>query len=103
MPGGLIRDLIDLLLTAQKRLDFLNALGIGSGDHLGHFNDPVTLQLTVHAFIVQLPQIIGEPLVLACQQPEEGGFSRALTTHQTEHDLKFAAGVKRPVNRAQQE
>ena len=100
---GFIRDFVDLLLTAQKRLDFLNALGIGGSNHLGHFNDPVPLQLAVHIFIVQLSQIVRKPLVLACQQPEEGGFSRALTTHQTEHDFKFTTGMKCPVNRAQQE
>ena len=93
----------DLLTLGQKRFDFFNALGIGGGNHLGHFNDPVTLQLAVHVFIVQLSQIIGKPLVLACQQPEEGGFSRALTAYQTEHDFKFAAGMKCPMNRAQQE
>ena len=100
---GFIRDFVDLLLTAQKRLDFLNALGIGGSNHLGHFNDPVPLQLAVHIFIVQLPQIVGEPLVLSCQQTEECGFSRTLTAHQTEHDFKFAAGMKCPMNRAQQE
>ena len=61
------------------------------------------MQLAVHVFIVQLSQIIRKPLVLACQQPEEGGLSRALTAHQTEHNLKFAAGVKCPMNRTQQE
>ena len=38
------------------------------------------LQLAVHIVIVQLPQIIGEPLVSDCQQTEEGGFASPLTT-----------------------
>ena len=64
---GFIRDFVDLLLTAQKRLDFLNTLGIGGGDHFRHLDDPVPLQLAVYIFIVQLPQIVGKPLILACQ------------------------------------
>ena len=64
---GFIRNFVDLLLAAQKRFDFFNALGIGGGNHLGHFDDPVTLQLAVYIFIVQLPQIVGKPLILACQ------------------------------------
>ena len=100
---GFIRDFVDLLLAAQKRLDFLNTLGIGGCDHFGHFYNPVLLQLAVYIFIVQLPQIVGKPLILACQQAKEGGLSRALTAHQTEHDFKFAAGTKCPMDRAKQE
>ena len=64
---GFIRNFIDFLLAAQKRLDFLNTLGIGGGDHFRHLDDPVPLQLAVYIFIVQLPQIVGKPLILACQ------------------------------------
>ena len=64
---------------------------------------PVALQLAVHVIIVQLPQIIGKPLVLDCQQPEEGGFPGPLTAHQTEHDFKLTAGAKCPVDGSQQE
>ena len=63
----------------------------------------MTLQLAVHVFIVQLPQIVRKPLVLACQQAEKGGLSRALTSYQTEHDLEFAARTKCPMDRAKQE
>ena len=48
----------------------------------------------VHIVIVQLPQIIGEPLVPDCQQTEEGGLASPLTAYQTEHDFKLASGLK---------
>ena len=44
--------------------------------------------------IIQLPQIIGEPLVPDCQQTEEGGLASPLTAYQTEHDFKFAPWLK---------
>ena len=43
----------------------------------------MTLQLAVHIVIIQLPQIIGEPLVPDCQQTEEGGLASPLTAYQT--------------------
>ena len=55
---GLVGDLIGLLLLAEEAFDLLDALGIGGGDHLRHFNDPVALQLSVHVVIVQPPQIV---------------------------------------------
>ena len=100
---GLVGDLIGLLLFAEKTLDLLNALGVGGGDHLGHFNDPVALQFAVHVVIVQPPQVIREPLVLDGQQPEESGLPRALTAHQTEHGLKFASRLEHPLDGSQQE
>ena len=72
-----VGDFIGLLLLAEKALNFLDTLGIGGGDHLRHFNDPVTLQFAEHIVIVQPPQVIREPLVLDRQQPEEGGLSRS--------------------------
>ena len=63
----------------------------------------MTLQLAVHVIIVQLPQIIGKPLVPDCQQPEEGGFASPLTAYQTQHDFKLASGLKCPCNRPQHE
>src|SRR5699024_8319894 len=59
--------------------------------------------LAVHVIIVQLPQIIGKPLVLYGQQPEEGGFPGSLAAYQTEHDLKLTAGAESPVDGSQQE
>ena len=55
---GLVGDFIGFLLLAEKALDFLDALGIGGGDHLRHFDDPVTLQFAVHIVVVQPPQIV---------------------------------------------
>ena len=53
-----VGDFIGLLLLAEKALDFLDAFGIGGGNHLRHFNDPVTLQLAVHVVVVQPTQVI---------------------------------------------
>lgn len=50
--------------------------------------------LAVHIVIVQLPQIIGEPLIPDCQQTEEGGLASPLTADQTEHDFKLAPRLK---------
>ena len=72
---SLVGDFIGLLLFAEKTLDLLDTLGIGGGNHLRHFNDPVTLQLAVHVVVVQPPQVIREPFILDCQQPEESGLS----------------------------
>ena len=55
---GFVGDFIGFLLFAEKTLDFFDALGIGGGDHLRHFNDPVSLQLSEHIVIVQPPQVI---------------------------------------------
>ena len=55
---GLVGDFIGFLLLAEKALDLLDALGIGGGDHLRHFDDPVTLQFAVHIVVVQPPQIV---------------------------------------------
>ena len=51
-------------------------------------------KLAVHVIIVQLPQIIGEPLVPDCQQTEESGLASPLTAYQAEHDFKFASRLK---------
>ena len=53
-----VGDFIGFFLFAEKALDFLDALGIGGGDHLRHFNDPVALQLAVHVVVVQPTQVI---------------------------------------------
>ena len=55
---GLVGNFIGFLLFAEETLDLLDTLGIGSGDHLRHFNDPVPLQLAVHVVVVQPTQVI---------------------------------------------
>ena len=100
---GLIGDFIGLLLFTEKTFDLLDALGIGGGDHLRHFNDPVALQLAVHVVIVQPPQVIRKPFILDCQQPEESGLSHTLTSHQTEHGFKFASRLEHPFDGSHQE
>ncbi|OFU42752.1 hypothetical protein HMPREF3071_13040 [Clostridium sp. HMSC19A11] len=60
------------------------------------------MEFAVYVVIVQLPQVIGEPLVFDCQQAEEGGLPGSLPAHQTEHDFKLAAGGKCPVDGSQQ-
>ena len=96
-----VGDFVNLLLAAQEGLDFLNALGVGGCHHLGHFDNPVTLQLAIHIVIVQLAKVIRKPLVPESQQPEEGRLTRSLTAYQTKHDFKLAAGLKSPRNRPQ--
>ena len=96
-----VGDFVNLLLAAQEGLDFLNALGVGGCHHLGHFNNPVSLQFAVYIVIVQFSQIIRKPLIPESQQPEECGLSRSLTAYQTKHDFKLAAGLKSPRNRPQ--
>ena len=100
---GFVGNFIGFLLLAEETLDLLDALGIGGGDHLRHFDDPVALQLSVHVVIVQPPQVIREPFILDCQQPEEGGLPRTLPAHQTEHGFKFASRLKYPLDGSYQE
>ena len=100
---GLVGDFIGLLLLAEKALDLFDALGIGGGDHLRHFDDPVTLQLTVHVVIVQPPQVIREPFILDSQQPEESRLPSTLPAYQTEHSFKFASRLEYPLDGSQQE
>ena len=60
------------------------------------------LQLAVHVVIIQSPQVIREPLVLDCQQPEEGGLPRTLASHQTEHRFRFASRLEHALDGSQQ-
>ena len=99
---GFVGNFIGFLLLAEKALDLLDALGVGGGDHLRHLNDPVTLQLAVHVVIVQPTQIIREPFVLDCQQPEKGGLSHTLPAYQTEHGFKFTSRLEHPLDGSQQ-
>ena len=98
-----VGDFIGFFLFAEKALDFLDALGIGGGDHLRHFNDPVTLQLAVHVVVVQPTQVIREPFILDRQPPEEGGLSCTLPAHQTEHGFKFTSRLEHALDGSQQE
>ena len=45
---GFIRHFISLLGSADEGLNILNALGIGGGNHLGHFDNPMSLHLAVN-------------------------------------------------------
>ena len=100
---GLVWDFIGLLLLAEKALDFRDAFGIGGGDHLRHFDDPVALQLSVHVVVVQPPQVVREPFLLDRQQPKKAGLSCALSAHQTEHGLKLTSRLEHALNGSQQE
>ena len=99
---GLVGDFIGFLLFTKKTFDLLDTLGIGGGDHLRHFDDPVALQLSVHIVVVQPPQVVREPFILDRQQPKKAGLPRTLTAHQTEHGLKFASRLKYPLDGSQQ-
>ena len=63
----------------------------------------MALQLQIYPVIVQLFQIVTEPLVPDRQQTEEAGLTSPLSAHQTEHFLIFGAGGKHPPDCAQQE
>ena len=97
-----IGDFIGFLLLAEKALDLLDALGVGGGNHLRHFDDPVPLQLAIYVVIVQPPQVVREPLVLDCQQTEEGRLPHTLTSYQTEHGLKFTSRLEHSLDGSQQ-
>ena len=98
---GLIRDFVGLFLSAEKGFDLLDAFRIGCGDHLGHLDDPVSLHFAVHILIVQPFQVVGEPVVPACQQAKKGGLARPLATHQAEHEFELAARLKHPADGTQ--
>ena len=63
----------------------------------------MALQFQKHPVIVQLFQIVTEPLVTDCQQAEEAGLASPLSAHQTKHFLVFGAGGKHPPDSPQQE
>ena len=46
--------------------------------------------------IIQPPQVIREPFILDCQQPEEGRLSSTLPAYRTEHGFKFASRLEHP-------
>ena len=62
---------IGFLRPADKGLNILNALGIGGGNHLRHFDNPMPLHLAVNIVIINPFQVIGKPFVFDCQQSEE--------------------------------
>ena len=94
---------VGFLLPADKGADFLNALSAVGCQHLRHFQYPVALQLREHLIVIQPLQIVAEPFVLDCQQPEKGRFTGSLSSHQAEHFLIFAAGGEYPPDRPKQE
>ena len=61
------------------------------------------LQLPVYVIIVQLPQVIGKPLITDSKEPKEGGLPGSLTAHQTEHDLKLCPRLEYPCHCPQHE
>ena len=94
---------IGFLRPADKGLNILNAFGIGGGNHLGHFDNPMSLHLAINIVIINPFQVIGKPLIFDCQQPEEGGLSCALSSDQTEHGFKLASRLEYPADCAQHE
>ena len=90
-------------MTADKGADLLDALGVTGGQHLRHLDDPVALQLGKHLVIIQLFQVIGEPLILYRQKAKEGGLSGSLTAHQTEQLLILGTRMEHPADGSQQE
>ena len=89
-------------MAADKGANFLDALGVAGGQHLRHLDDPVALQLGKHLVIIQLFQIIGEPLILYRQEAKESGLSGSLAAHQTEQLLILGAWMEYPADGSQQ-
>ena len=94
--------LVGFLLAAEKGFDILNALGVGRGDHLGHFDDPVPLHLAEHILIVDPLEVIRKPFVPAGKQPEERRLTCALSAYETEHRFEFASGIEHTADCAHQ-
>ena len=63
----------------------------------------MSLQLAVYVVIVDLPQVIGKPFVISCQETEKRGFPRALAAHKAEHKVKLGSRDKGPVDRPHEE
>ena len=61
------------------------------------------MQLGKHLVIIQLFQVIREPLVLYSQEAKEGGLSSSLSAHQTEQFLILGAWMEYPADGSQQE
>ena len=95
--------LIGFLLAADEAADLLNTFRTGSGQHLRHFDDPVSLHFPIYIVIIDLFQIIGEPFIPHSQQAEEAGLARPLTAHQTQHQLKLDTGMEHPADSTQHE
>ena len=90
--------LVGILAAGEEGLDFLDALGVGRGDHLGHLHNPVRHDVPVDVLVIQLANVIRDPVLLHGEKADERGFARALSADQHEHQLKFAAGVEHPVD-----
>lgn len=63
----------------------------------------MSLHLAVNIVIINSFQVIGKLLVFDCQQPEEGGFSCAFSSDQTEHGFKLASRLEYTADYAQHE
>jgi len=59
-----IRNLVGLVILAEKAEDILDALSSGSRNHFRHFHDPVASQLAEHMIIVLWPQIYPRTIYL---------------------------------------
>ncbi len=75
LPDVLHRYLIGFLLSAQKGLDFFNVLALA----VAIISDISIIQcsciLRYTFFIIQLLQVIREPIIIDCKQTEERGPS----------------------------
>ena len=89
-------------MATDKGADLLNALGVAGGQHLRHLDDPVALQLGKHLVIIQLFQVIREPLILYSQEAKESRLSGSLAAHQTEQFLILGTRMEHPADGSQQ-
>ena len=100
---AVIGHFVGVLTAGEEGLDFLDALGVGRSDHLGHLHNPVGHDTPVDVLVVQLANVVRKPVLLHGEKADERGFARALSADQHEHQLEFAAGMEHPVDSAEHE
>lgn len=98
-----IRYFVSILLAAEKRFDFFHVLGIARGNHLAHLDNPMPHHAAIDVFIVELSQIIREPLVISCEKTEEAGLPSALSASETKHHIELAPWLKDACHSTQHE
>ena len=100
---NVIRHLVAVLLPRDERLDLVALSRIAWLDHLRHFADPMALKLAIDVVVVDLLQVVREPVIVMGKETEEGGFARALATGEAEHIIELDAGVMSAGNAAHEE
>lgn len=82
-----IRYFASILLAAEKRFDFFHVLGIARGHHLAHLDNPMPHHAAIDVFVIELSQIIREPLVIPCEDRRQA--DDFLITSRARSKMKF--------------